>query len=99
LKPVGKVRQELGAVLGDSDQILDTAAAEAMPVEAWLERENVPFDKHIGLGAAHVRRLVRFETDTMAQRVEEAISKRAPAWLGQLSGMALRLKELADELI
>src|SRR6266852_2745006 len=73
---VGKLGQVLGPVLCDEHEVLEPAAAEAGPVEAGLDGDDVPRDELVLAQQAHRRILVHFEPDAVAEPVEEAVLER-----------------------
>ena len=66
LQVVGAVREQLVAVVGHEQQILDAHAAEAVAVEAGLDRDHIAGDE---LLAEHPERgrLVHLEADSVAE--------------------------------
>src|SRR6266536_1718574 len=93
---IGILGQVLRAVLGDEDEILQTHAAEALPVETGLERDDVTGDE-VARSAAEPGRLVHLEADAVAEPVEEAVVEHLARGLRELRRVARVLEHLADE--
>lgn len=49
---VGEVGENFGAVVGDEHEVFESASAEALAVQAGLDREDVPRDKRLLAGPA-----------------------------------------------
>src|SRR5215211_7681287 len=97
LQVVREVREVLGAVLGDEHEVLEPAAAEALAVEAGLERHHVTGHELRDAAASEVRRLVHLEPDTVAETVEEAVLEHLARRLREHRRLAVLLEQLADE--
>ena len=95
-KSYGKVRQHLGAVGGDEDQILEPDAAVAVAVEPRLERDHVALDERLALDPADAGPLVHLEADAVAGRVEVAVDERLALLLVQLRLVPVLVEEVAD---
>src|SRR5829696_1297098 len=97
LEVVREVGQHLGAVLGDEDEVLEARAAEAVAVEARLDRDHVAGDEAVMSQPADVRLLVDLEPDAVAGSVEEAVEEHLTLGLVQLRRVAVLVEEVADE--
>src|SRR5207248_1403232 len=67
------VREILGTVLGDEDEVLEAAAAEPRVVEPGLDRHDVSGHERVATCEAHARLLVHLQPDAVAEAVEEAV--------------------------
>src|SRR5262245_30502518 len=74
---VWEPRELLGAVLGDDDEVLEPAAAEAGAVQARLEREHLAAQQLLVPDHPEHGELVHVEADAVAERVEEPLLERA----------------------
>src|SRR5690349_14721080 len=72
LQVVGEVREDVAPALGDDAEILEADAAEALAVDARLDRDDVA-DHQVVAGEAHVRGLVHLDADAVAEPVEEVL--------------------------
>src|ERR671918_2211505 len=89
------VGEELAAVLGDEDEVLQAAAAEAFAVEARFDGEHVAGHDLVAV-PAQAGQLVHLEADAVAEAVEEALLEHLPWGLRELGGIAVPLEELAN---
>src|SRR4051794_35033953 len=83
LEVVGELREHPAAVGGDEHERLQAAAAEARPVAAGLDRDDVPLDEVVRR-PAEVGPLVDLEADAVPERVEVARLERRARRLGEL---------------
>src|SRR3954451_9061318 len=81
LEVVRVVREDLAAVGGDEHQVLETAAAVAVPVDPGLDGDDVPRDELAGR-ATQRGLLVDLEADAVAERVVEAVLEDLAGLLG-----------------
>ena len=95
---VREVREALAAVGCDSDQVFQPAAAEALPVQARLDRDDVAFDERAA-GAAETRLLVHLEPDAVSEAVEEALVRHLARLLRELSLVAGLLEGAARDCV
>src|SRR5579862_7093033 len=69
-------RQVLGAVGSDEDEVLESQAAEAGPVEPGLDGHDVARAERLPRRHAELRLLVHLEADAVSQPVEEPLLQR-----------------------
>ena len=72
---LGEGRDDLAAVLGDDDEILDPAATDARQVETGLDRDDVADGKCVRRLGPKIRCLVNVEPDAMSEPVAVRVSE------------------------
>src|SRR3954447_23403233 len=80
---VREIGQDLVTVLGEEHEILQAAAAEAPPVAAGLDRDDVAGDEIVA-HPAHEGALVDLEADTVPEPVEIPVLEHGPRRLAEL---------------
>ena len=73
-----EVGQHLAAVLGDEQEVLDAHSAEAVAVEAGLDRDHVARHELLA-DQAEARSLVDGEADPVTEPVVEAVPEHLPS--------------------
>src|SRR6185503_10856258 len=97
LEVVRVVRQHLRPVLGHEHEVLEAAAAVAVPVEARLDRDHVAGDE-LARRAAERRLLVHLEPDPVAERVVEAVLEHLAGLLRAQRRVTVLLEDVARDL-
>ena len=95
---VRKVRQVLGAVLGDEHEVLEPAAAEALAVEARLERDHVAGDELAGRRGRGSAASCTSSPTPWPSAVEEAVLEHLARLLREQRRLAVLLEDVADSL-
>src|SRR5262245_41463235 len=96
LEVVRVVRQDLAAAFGDEHEVLEAAAAVAVPVEPRLDRNHVARAELAGR-AAEGRLLVNLEAHAVAERVVEAVLEHLARLLRAQGRVAVLLEDVAGD--
>src|ERR687898_2617324 len=91
---IREVREDLAAVLRDQHEVLQAAAALALPVAPGLHRDHVAGHQRVR-GPGEVRALVDLQADAVPERVEVAVAQDLAGRLGQLRRLPGRGERLA----
>src|SRR5436190_6484134 len=70
-----EAEQDLGAVVGDDDQVLDPDAAPPLEVDARLDRDHVALRERVGRRLRQPRRLVDVDADAVPEPVAEVVAE------------------------